>query len=126
MSTSARFTNDPSDDNTFRVLTHAFKEPDYAATINVTTLQSLTYVKPGALTGNLTINVGVGSSSTAPYKFDKLVMMFEASGATRTVTFGTGLAVSAATQDITDGEKAVVEFIFDGTEWVESNRSVEA
>lgn len=125
MSTSARFTVGAGEDKTFRVNTQDYKTPAYAATLNIVPSEHITYVKPGALTGALTINVGVGTATTAPYLFDKMVLMFEASGAERTVTLGTGIAKTAATVVIADTKKAIVELIFDGTEWVESSRAIE-
>ena len=86
--------------------------PAYAATIAITPNSHETVVVPGALTGNLTINLTTTSSQTG----DKIIFCFTASGATRTVTLGTGLAGNPnKLMDIEDTDVHGLIAIFNGT-----------
>lgn len=124
MSTSSRFIPGANQDITGRVATNDYKNPVYAATINLVCRQNRTVFQPGQLTGALTLNVSVGSATTAPYVGDVLICIFAGDATSRTVTFGTGLVVTASTLVITISKKAYAEFVFDGVAWIETSRSV--
>ena len=126
MSTSPRNPVGVNQDITGRVDTNDYKTPAYAATINITTRQKRTLVQPGQLTGALTVNVGVGSASSAPFVGDELKFMFAGDASARTVTFGTGLTVASATLALSAGKKGYIEFIFDGAAWIEVSRVIHA
>ena len=110
-------------DRTSRIFDNDYLAPVYAATININPLKSSTVVQVGLLTGALTLNVGVGSASSAPYVGDKLKFLFT-STAGATVTFGTGSLVTAATLIIPALKTANATFIFNGAAWVEECRSI--
>ena len=127
MATTSRFFSAtvPNQDNTGRVATYDTQTPAYAATLNITTSAYDTLVVPGTLTGAMTVNVGVGSSTTAPYVGDTLQLLFKnTSGSTQTVTLGTGVSVSATTLAIPTTKKGAIYLVFDGATWVETGRAV--
>lgn len=100
------------------------QNPAYAATLNLVTKPkaSHTTVKVAQLTGPATLNV----ATTNPYTGDRLQILFSADASVRTVTFGTGVAVSAATQVIAASKFGSISFMFDGTVWIETARAVTA
>lgn len=126
MSTTPRVTPGANQDITGRVDTNDYKNPAYAATISLVCRQKRTVFQPGQLTGALTLNVSVGSASTAPFVGDELRCMFAGDASARTVTFGTGLTVSATTLALSAGKKGFIEFVFDGTAWIETSRVIHA
>lgn len=126
MSTSCRFPAGANQDITLRTGTVDFQTPAYAATITLTPTQYITLVQPAALTGACTINVGVGSSTTAPYVGDILKLVLVSDGTTRTVTIGTGAYGTASTFAVTTGKYGYLEFVFNGTYWQETARAITA
>ena len=123
MATTNRFTAGAGQDNTFRTVTQDYQAPAYAATIAVTTAAERTKVIPGDLTGALALSAGVGTATTAPYVGDKLDFVFS-SAPGETITFGAGLAVTAATLIIPATKYATITFMFNGIKWVERSRSI--
>lgn len=117
-STSPKFGTAKNQDNTGRVLTYSYKVQTYAATDSV---------KPSAfdntfkttLTGAQTLKADVTKGSVC----DKMVLIYNATGAARTVTFSTGLVVSASTLVVDSAQKATISFIHDGVNWVETARA---
>ncbi len=124
MSTVSRFQNIPSADNTARMRNNEYLTPAYAATIALNPNKSSTLVNVGALTGALTITLGVGTSSTAPFVGDKIQFLFTAA-ASQIVTFGAG-TLPTATLTVLAGKTANVSFIFNGAAWCEQGRAVTA
>lgn len=126
MSTSSRFGSAQlvNQDKTGRIATFDTQVPAYAATLSVVTTEFDTLVAPATLTGAMTVNVGVGSSTTAPYKGDQLTLLFISDATGRTVTLGTGLSVTATTIVIPGSKKASIFFTFDGASWVEGGRAI--
>lgn len=126
MSTSSRFGSAqlPNQDKTGRVATYDTQTPIFAATLTIVTTEFDTLVEPAVLTGAMTVNVGVGSSTTAPYKGDQLAFLFTSDATGRTVTLGTGMNVTAATIVIPASKKASIFFTFDGAAWVEGGRAI--
>ncbi len=103
-------------ENTGRVLTMAFTEPAYAATITVVPNASRTFVKPGALTGNLTLNVTVTNSKD----LDELEIMLTNSSTKRVVTLGANFLsdnslLLANAFNIPASKSAIVKAIYDAT-----------
>jgi hypothetical protein len=125
MATTSRFTGLPSDDNTSRVLTNAYLTPAYAASIAIVPVEASTIVKVGALTGALSLTIGVGTSTTPPYVGDKITFLFSASGADRIVTFSTGFQ-SAGTLTVVNAKFGSATFMFNGTAWIEISRALTA
>jgi hypothetical protein len=125
MATTSRFSGLAGDDNTSRVLTNAYLTPIYAASIAIVPTQAHTVVKPGALTGALSLTIGVGTSSTNPYVGDTIRFLFAASGADRIVTFSTGFK-SAGTLTVVSAKWGSASFMFDGVNWVETGRALTA
>lgn len=125
MATISRFSGLPSDDNTSRVITNAYLNPDYAATIDLIPFAAKTVVKVAALTGALSITIGVGTSSTPPYVGDTIEFLFAASGADRIVTFSTGFSKSG-TLTVVNAKYGSASFMFDGVSWVETGRALTA
>ena len=126
MSTSSRFgvATAAGQDKTGRLATYDTQTPAYIATLAVVTTEFDTLVQPALLTGAMTVNVGVGSSTTAPYKGDSLTLVFNSDATGRTVTLGTGLSVTATTIVIPGSKKASIFFTFDGATWVEGGRAI--
>jgi len=124
MSTISRFPNTPSADNTDRIRTNEYLTPAYAATIALNPSKSKTLVNFAALTGALTVTIGVGTSSTAPFVGDVVIMMFTAA-ADRIVTFTTGV-LSTGTLTVLAGKTANMQFMFNGAAWCETDRTVTA
>lgn len=125
MATTFRFSQGANQDNTFRTKKQDAQSKAYAATIALVCDADLTKVLVAQLTGALTLSIGVGSSSTAPYVGDEVELIFSADGTNRVVTFGTGFA-SAGTLTVTASKKATACFMFDGAAWVEKSRAVTA
>lgn len=125
MSTSFRFEPGAGQDNTFRTKKQDAKSLAYAATIALVCDADLTQVKVGTLTGALTMTANVGSSTTPPYVGDELQIMLLADATSRTVTFGTGFAASAALV-LPISKRATASFVFDGAAWVETGRAIQA
>ena len=123
MATTNRFTPGANQDNTLRTVTQDYQAPTYAATMAIVTTAEKTSYAPSQLSGALALSAGVGTSTTAPYVGDKLEILF-ASTPGATVTFGAGFAVSAATMIIAATKYGAIEFKFNGTAWVETNRTV--
>lgn len=130
MSTSSRFAVGTGaialgTDNTDRIKTNSYQTPAYASTIAIATTAAETVVQPAALTGAATITIGVGSATTAPYVGDTIKFLLVSDATTRTVTFGTGFAPNG-TLAVTTAKYGSISFIFNGTNWQETGRTVTA
>lgn len=127
MSTTARFTGASNSDNTGRALLHDYQNPAYASSIAIATDVNATntLVQVAQLTGALTMTIGVGTSTTAPYVGDEVRILFSADGTNRIVTFGTGF-VSSGTLTVTASKFASVLAIFNGTAWQVVGREITA
>ena len=125
MATTSRLPlpNTPNQDNTGRALTYQFQNPAYAATLSIVTTAFETVVLVAPLTGALTLNIGVGSSTAPPYVGDSVTFLFSSTPG-ETVTLGTGISASAGTLVIAAGKKGSISFTFDGATWVETGRAV--
>ena len=110
--------------NTDEIRNNQFLTPAYAAAITVNPYTSFTLVQPGLLTGALTVNLGVGSASTAPYVGDVVECLFISDATGRTVTLGTGILATAATIVIPASKTANVSFMFNGASWCEQSRAI--
>ena len=117
----ARFGVLPNEDNTGRVITHDIKEPAYIATLSLTPNASRTFVNPATLTGAMTVNC----VDTLCQKYDEITFILKSDTTSRTVTFGTNF-VSAGTIAPAISKSASISFIYDGTNFVETNRAVQA
>jgi len=124
MATTVRFGSWTNDNNTGSTITQEYQAPAYAATLSIVPTQQMTLLAPGQLTGALTVNVGVGTATTPPNVGDSLEMLFGSDASSRTVTFGTGLAVTASTLVIPGTKYGTINFTFNGTIWVEICRSI--
>ena len=128
MSTSARFSSGTGPialgvENTARILDNQFKQPAFAAILNIVPSKSSTLIQPGDLTGATTINIGVGSATSAPFVGDKIRLLFtSAPGAT--VTLGTGILAQAGTLVIPATKTANISFMFNGASWIEEGRII--
>lgn len=127
MSTAVRLGVGNSQDNTGRAISFDWQEVAYAASVAITTKQGIsnTTVRIAQATGALSLTVGVGSATTDPQAGDKLTILASSDGTGRVITFSTGFA-SAGTLTMVASKKATAEFVFDGTAWVELNRSIGA
>lgn len=126
MATTARYTNNigpinQGTDKTDRIFTNQFLQPVYAATLSIVPKESHTLVQPATLTGNVTINIGVGTSTTAPFVGDTIEFLFTPDGSTRTVTWGTGIQPTAATFAVTTAKLGYAKFVFNGTAWINTS-----
>ena len=119
MPNTPRIVTGKNQDVTSRVLTNDYSNPAYVATLALVPTANDTVVNVQQLTGAMTINVAV----TGVYIGDKLHFMFAADSSNRTVTFGTGLA-SGGTITVTASKYGFVDFMFNGTTFVETGRAV--
>lgn len=122
MPTTPRFTPGANQDNTLRTVTQDYLNPAYAASIALKPVQAYTLVNFQTLTGALTLT----ADTTQPFVGDEMELLFTPDGSSRTVTYSTGFAVTAATQVVTTAKFATAKFVFNGTVWVERSRSVTA
>lgn len=123
MSTTQRFGLLPNDDNTGAKMTYDYQNPAYASTQSIITQAGITeIVMP--LTGACSVTISVGSATTQPYVGDKVQFLFIPDSTNRTVTFSTGFAVTASTIVCTASKYASVDFVFNGTIWQETARSI--
>jgi hypothetical protein len=124
MSTTARYplVTKPNEDNTGRNITVEYQAPVYAASIALKLSAAKTYVKVGQLTGALSLT----AETTRPQIGDELTVLFAADATARTVTFSTGMVVSASTLVVAISKFGSITFCFDGTNWVETGRCVTA
>jgi hypothetical protein len=92
---------------------------------NIVPIDFYTLVQFAGLTAPTTANLGVGSSTTAPYVGDEVQLFFtNASGSSQTVTLGTGGVYSAATLVIPNTKTGNITLVFNGTIWCEIARSI--
>lgn len=87
--------------------------PVYGATLAVTLTNKMTILKPGTLTGAMTINLTIDSSFKGG---EELLVELVADGTNRVVTFGTGFLMVALT--VTASKTFAIQFTFDGTQFV--------
>lgn len=99
------------------------EQPAYAAAIEVTDQAAKEHlVKPGTLTGALTLN----ATAVTKHKLgDRFVFMFATDGTQRIVTFGTNI-LSSGTVTIPASKTATATGWFDGTSIRISNREISA
>jgi len=126
MSTSPRFSGAAGKDNTDRLAFNDYQNPAYAASIALA-------IKPNAtkttvqitLTGALTLTIGVGSATTAPYVGDEVLILVKSDASIRVVTFSTGFQ-PAGTLSTVASKTVAASFVFDGTGWQETGRAIQA
>ena len=107
-----------NNDNTGRLLRMDYQAPSYAATLALVLNAGYTLVKPGTLTGALTINANVTDAAIG----DRVQFLFKCDGTSRTVTYGTNFK-SAGTHALNINDEGSSVFIFDGTNFVEESRA---
>ncbi len=98
------------------------KELAMASTITETPNARQTLFETVALTGAVLLDLVVTSSQSG----DILRVIFLCDSTIRTVTLGAGQINSAATLVLVADEKATVDYVFDGTLFVETSRSISA
>lgn len=128
MSTAFRFPGTKNVDNTLRAAMQDVQDGiAYAASIALATKPNaaFTVFRVAQATGALTLTIGVGSSTTPPFAGDLAEILLSSDTTGRVVTFSTGFA-SAGTLTMTLSKKAFISFMFDGTVWVETGRSIGA
>ena len=112
--------NVKSKDNTGAVLSYDLTAPTYTATLTVAPKVFNLTVKPGTLTGAMTIN----ATETSSFRGDHLTFIFTSDGTGRVVTFGTNF-ISAGTLTLVASKQATASFIYDGTNYVEVSRAIQ-
>ena len=115
--TGVRYNAIPEGGGYYQVPNKVIKAATYSATITIVTYHEEEIIQVAQLTGSPTINATVSSC----YKGDKLWMQFSTDGSQRTVTFNTHFTANG-TLVISGSSTAVVNFIFDGTNWLELSR----
>jgi len=121
MATTTRFTPGANQDNTYRTVTQDYQAPVYATTLAVTTSQQVTLVNVGKLTGALSVTIGTGSTTSAPYVGDTVQFLFSADAVgAHVVTFSTGFA-SSGTLSVAASKFGTAQFTFNGSVWVEDS-----
>ena len=89
------------------------QSPAYAATLAATITNKGTILKPGTLTGAMTINLTLDAALKGG---EELLLELTADGTNRVVTFGTGFLMVALT--VTASKTFAIQFTFDGTQFV--------
>lgn len=126
MATTSRIAaqGSPNQDITSAVLSNAFQTPTFASTLSLVFNAFFTLVQL-AITGAITINLGVGSAGNPPFVGDEVTFLFSnGTGGSLTVTIGTGALVTAATIVIPAGKTSNITFLFNGAAWVEQARAI--
>lgn len=126
MSTTARFTGTKNTENTDRGAFNDYQNPAYAASIAIATKPhaSNTLVQI-TLTGALTLTIGVGTASTAPFVGDTVRFLIKSDASIRVITFSTGFQ-PAGTLSTVASKTVSADFMFDGTGWQEIGRAIQA
>lgn len=126
MATTARFTGTKNTDNTDRIAFNDYQNPAYAASIAIATKPhaSNTLVQI-TLTGALSLTIGVGTSTTAPFVGDTVRFLIKSDASIRVVTFSTGFQ-PAGTLSTVASKTVSADFMFDGTGWQETGRAIQA
>lgn len=97
----------------------AMQNPAYAATVTLTVADPINVVVFQTLTGNITVANPVGARLGM-----RLIMAFTQDGTgSRTITWGAAFK-AAANGAGTAGQKAATEFVYDGTNWVQSSGAI--
>jgi len=122
MAVQPRIVTGKNQDITGRITTYDYLAPVYAATININTKAQFTDVNVGQLTGALSLAI----STVTPLIGDRLAVMLSADASARTVTPGGGVALTVATLVVTATKYATLQFVFNGTVWIELSRTVTA
>jgi hypothetical protein len=127
MSTTVRLNGASNRDNTDAVLLNDFQEKTYAASIALVTRQNYakTTFRVAQCTGALTLTIGVGTATTDPQVGDTCRILLSSDATGRVVTFSTGFA-SSGTLTMVASKAACADFIFNGTAWQETGRSIGA
>ena len=100
---------------------HDKQAPAYGATLAVTVKQRDTFLQPGALTGNVTINLTIDPQVTPGAKL--YLKVKEAAGtANRTVTLGTGFDDDGANVTVALSTTVCRTFVYDGVAFVPENQ----
>ncbi len=125
-----RFTGTPNTENTERAIKRGYLAPVFAASISLaaagySAINAHHLVVPGLLTGVVTFTAPVGNATTGAYVGDTLLFLLTPDGTTRVVTFGTGFAPNG-TLSVTTAKYASISFVFNGTVWIETGRTVTA
>ena len=110
-------------DNTGRVLTYNYLTPAYSATITITPAiagKYKTVIKPATLTGNAEIDI----TDTYSVVCDELTFIFTSDGTGRVVTFDNNFIVYG-TLTLVASKKGTVTFVYDGTNYVETARTIQ-
>ena len=116
----ARFGTDPASTNSGAVVNYELNTPAYAAALTLSPNAFGSNFIPGDLTGALALTIDAANAQEA----DKLICVVKGSGAARIVTL-TGDVISDGTRTAADAKQATIEFIFDGTNYVETSRFVQ-
>lgn len=114
-------------DNTFRILTGDYQTPAYASSLAIVANATETLIQQ-TLTGAVTYTVNVGAAAADdnyPFVGDVILFMLQSDSTSRTATFGTGFAVNG-TFAVTTAKFATIQFIYNGSVWVEVSRTVTA
>ena len=126
MATTARFTGAAGKDNTDRIIFNDFQTPTYAASIAIATkVHAANTIVQITLTGALTLTIGVGTSTTAPFIGDRVTFLIKSDASIRVVTFSTGFQPSGTLSTVAS-KTVSADFMFDGTGWQEMGRAIQA
>ncbi|RYD57285.1 MAG: hypothetical protein EOP56_08220 [Sphingobacteriales bacterium] len=123
MANTSRFPGGFNNDNTSRIITNEVLNRTYAASVAINAREANTLVNVGQLTGALSLTIGTGSTSSAPYIGDVVRFLFSADGTGRVVTFSTGFQ-SAGNLTVAANKYGSASFMFNGATWVETGRTV--
>ena len=122
-STSPRFGTTKAQDNTGRTFTYkvsTLTDATGADTLVVTTNANVTFIKI-ACKDSLVLKQ---PTITKAYYGDKLTLILSSTTGTPKVLFTGSYWKSSGTATLSTGLRGVIELVFDGAYWVESNRSL--
>ncbi len=130
MSTLARLSGAKNSGSTFASLSGNFYTPAFASTIALAVpyQSARAVIQPATLTGAVTFTVALPSAAAddkAPFVGDEIIFLLVSDGTSRTATFGTGFLPNG-TLSVTTGKYAYIKFIFNGTAFIETSRTVTA
>lgn len=107
----------PGTDNKYAVPYKEIKPVSYASTAALTPTQEESTYNFSQLTGDITVS----TTKVFSYTTDRMTCLFTADGSDRTVTFTSNFSENGSLV-VPSGGYAVIGFVFNGTNWVESFR----
>jgi hypothetical protein len=128
MSTAARFTGAKNTDNTGRAAQRDYQKLAVTAPTNLAAIPNAahTLFDLSVAVATPTINIAVGSATTAPFVGDTAQLIITPDATTRVITWGTGFIPTATTLSATASKVSTVNLLFNGAGWLITGTSTAA